>query len=285
MNLGLVQAVHHENQIKGFQSRQARDSRFRDFISSTSLSLNSSNTPAPAKADFNFYPITTATPAANPHRFASTLPIDIGCVALVQKLSLTINTHHRTGSKDLKSAIDALVHVNGINLEEEDALGLGLGLRRSSGSGGGDTDEEASAERKVRAQAKSNRKIEDLEISNRSLLAINSMLESTRNRQAKEIHKENIGDDEDEEEDNNDDEDDDNNGNGPGDADDSFLRLRMLVDDMIETGKKALASTPDDFMKSGKGGAKVLTEEEVKNWRDSSSGGQDDNESKPTSRR
>ncbi|KAJ7610779.1 hypothetical protein FB45DRAFT_1120438 [Roridomyces roridus] len=47
----------------------------------------------------------------------------------------------------------------------------------------------STAERKVRAEAKSVRKIADLEITNRSLLAINTTLEQTRHRQAKELRE------------------------------------------------------------------------------------------------
>ncbi|KAG9011978.1 hypothetical protein FRB90_006884 [Tulasnella sp. 427] len=41
----------------------------------------------------------------------------------------------------------------------------------------------------IQAEARTNRKIEDLEITNRSLLAINTMLEATKARQAKEIRE------------------------------------------------------------------------------------------------
>ncbi|KAG8896491.1 hypothetical protein FRB99_008864 [Tulasnella sp. 403] len=45
------------------------------------------------------------------------------------------------------------------------------------------------AEQDAQAEARSNRKIEDLEITNRSLMAINTMLEATKARQAKEIRE------------------------------------------------------------------------------------------------
>ncbi|OCH86668.1 hypothetical protein OBBRIDRAFT_890344, partial [Obba rivulosa] len=50
-----------------------------------------------------------------------------------------------------------------------------------------DPPEDIDPERKLKAEAKSNRKIADLEITNRSLLAINSSLEATKHKQAREI--------------------------------------------------------------------------------------------------
>ncbi|KAK7058489.1 hypothetical protein VNI00_002123 [Paramarasmius palmivorus] len=330
---------------------------------SSSLSLNSSPVSSPTTHIHNptFYPITTATPAANPHRFATTraspppthhyyqpfsspVPSPNGrddssssfvsrntnpkpkpIVAKVDPTNVPLppqspstsalslssrssisgggswetpnhsprtkttswdtpsTNHHRTPSKDIVSAIDTLVHVNGLNLSV-------------SSDAGTETEPEEDEEAEVRAEAKSNRKIADLEISNRSLLAINSMLESTRNRQAKEIRElrrklresrlilpprtyrtlthsdsedlesESDGDEKEGEEEKGVGE----NGHGEkgkGKEDDTFLRLRMMVDDMIETGKKALASTPKDFGPVGRGGAKVLTEDEVRSWR------------------
>ncbi|KAG7099667.1 hypothetical protein E1B28_001492 [Marasmius oreades] len=325
--------------------------RARASSISSGVSLNSPRTKPPpitsspaAKTNYNFYPITTATPAANPHRFASTRAsppplshqyqpfsspttrddvnvnydnhnhlkhrqsistiVDPTCVPLpphsppasalsfssrssasasrssVSAASQSSAPSHHTqhGSRDLKSGVEALVQINGFE-DDENALGLTHDH----------VDEQESEERKVKDVAKSNRKIEDLEITNRSLLSINSVLESTRNRQAKEIRElrrklresrlilpprtyriiaSNTKDEPDAEDESDDEDEQPINGSD----DSAFMRVRMLINDMVESGKRALASKPEDFMVEGKGGTKVLTAEEVRFWRDSSGG-------------
>ncbi|KAL0581065.1 hypothetical protein V5O48_000958 [Marasmius crinis-equi] len=340
-----------------FPSSKPGTPRVRAPSITSSLSLGSHNStkphnavpPSPPKSDINFYPITTASPAANPHRFATTRASppppshhhyqpfsspsarddshvtytnNVGRVKHRPSISskvdpafvplpphsppnsavsfssrssvsagrssvsadtkgsiLSHNTQH--GSKDFTSTLDALVQINGF---EETANGNALGITHH--------DEHESEEKKERNEAKSNRKIEDLEITNRSLLAINSMLESTRNRQAKEIrelrrklresrlilpprtYRMVASEDKDEvEADDETDEDEENEIEQLDKSDDhAFMRVRMLIDGLVESGKQALASKPEDFMTVGKGGAKVLTEDEVKSWRDSSGG-------------
>ncbi|KAL0068614.1 hypothetical protein AAF712_004330 [Marasmius tenuissimus] len=348
-----------------FPSSKPGTPRIRAPSITSSLSLNSYNPsnshtfapPSPStKSEVIHYPITTATPAANPHRFATTrasppppshhhyqpfsppttrddsnvnynankLPhrpsisarVDPAFVPLPPhsppasalsfssrssvsasrssvsgetKSSSTTSHHTPQGSSDLKSTLDALVQINGF---EENGNALGI----SYDDDPRDESEQESEEKKVKNAAKSNRKIQDLEISNRSLLAINSMLESTRNRQAKEIRdlrrklresrlilpprtyrivssgdKDNI-----EVEDESDDEDE---AELEKSDDQSFMRVRMMIDELVESGKQALASKPEDFMTGRKSGAKVLNEDELKSWRDSAGGsGRDEHE-------
>ena len=131
--------------------------------------------------------------------------------------------------------------------------------------------------------------IADLEISNRSLLAINSSLEATKNRQAREIrelkrklresrlilppptyravkssltHDDTAEDDEEEEE-----EEGDDSEIVEGKADEAYSRVKVMLEGLIDSGRRALESKPEDFIGVGKGGAKVLTAEEVRTWR------------------
>lgn len=138
--------------------------------------------------------------------------------------------------------------------------------------------------------------IADLEITNRSLLAINATLEATKNRQAKEIRElrrklresrlilpppayravksslspEDMADEEDDDDD--EEEDVDSSGILGDKADEAYRRVRSVIDSLLESGRAALESKPEDFVGTGKGGAKVLTAEEVRTWR-----GDDDN--------
>ncbi|EGO05124.1 hypothetical protein SERLA73DRAFT_128875 [Serpula lacrymans var. lacrymans S7.3] len=113
------------------------------------------------------------------------------------------------------------------------------------------------SEHKVKAEAKSNRKIADLEITNRSLLAINASLENTKHRQAKEIRdlRRKLRDsrlslspgtfrvlnsspylsesDHDEE-----DEGTDNGRKGKGDV--LYEKIKMMLEELIVSGEKAL---------------------------------------------
>ena len=120
--------------------------------------------------------------------------------------------------------------------------------------------------------------IADLEITNRSLLAINASLETTKNRQAKEIRDlrrklresrlilppqtyqtvTSASEDEDEEDEDSDVEE---------GADETFQRVRGLIDSLIESGKRALETRPEDFRASL--ATKVLNADELRSWRDS----------------
>ena len=57
-----------------------------------------------------------------------------------------------------------------------------------------------------------------------------------------------------------------------GTEDEVYKRVRIIIDGLIETGKRALESKPEDFLEGGKRGAKVLHAEEVRMWRDSEGG-------------
>ena len=52
-----------------------------------------------------------------------------------------------------------------------------------------------------------------------------------------------------------------------GKADKAYQRVRVMIEGLLESGRRALESKPEDFVGTGKGGAKVLTAEEVRNWR------------------
>ncbi|KAH9064081.1 hypothetical protein EDB87DRAFT_1369257 [Lactarius vividus] len=161
----------------------------------------------------------------------------------------------------------------------------------SRGSLGSPTAYPEDSDRKIRAEAKSNRKIEDLEITNRSLLAINATLEATKHRQANEIRDlrrklresrlmlpprtfraiksslgpEDVADDEDtdDSEDNGDHDDDGGDGN---EHDAAFSRVKGILEDLLESGRRALRAEPKDFGGQSRG-VKVLSAEEVRSWR------------------
>jgi hypothetical protein len=123
----------------------------------------------------------------------------------------------------------------------------------------------------------------DLEITNRSLLAINSSLEAAKHRQAKEIrelrrklresrlvlpppayravsHHDEVGDDEEDEEDTKALE----LAVEGQDGDETYRRVKVMLETLLERGKQALQTTPADFVGNSKGGAKVLSAEEVR---------------------
>jgi len=147
----------------------------------------------------------------------------------------------------------------------------------------------------------------DLEITNRSLLAINASLEKTKARQAQEIRElrrklretrlmlppltyravkssldpSEVGDDEEDvdsddapssEENDQVHSADQGSGTGAGHEKDTtsatYHRIKLIIENLLETGQKALEKTKQDFIDS-RGGAKVLTAEEVESWRDS----------------
>jgi hypothetical protein len=160
-------------------------------------------------------------------------------------------------------------------------------------------------------------KIADLEITNKSLLAINSSLEATKHKQAKEIRelrrklRESIlvlppsayravksslpteetiegGIDEDGEDD-----DDEQQAVVEGKTDETYSRVKSMLEALIESGRKALETRPEDFKIPGEGRTKVLSEEEARTWRGEDSsivdrdetddGATDDDPSRPLS--
>ena len=123
-----------------------------------------------------------------------------------------------------------------------------------------------------------------MEITNRSLLAINSSLETTKHRQAKEIRElrrklresrlilpprafQALKSELDHDDTASENDDDENDEPPEGTEDEVYKRVRVIIDGLIETGKRALESKPEDFLEGGKGGTKVLHAEEVRTWR------------------
>lgn len=144
-----------------------------------------------------------------------------------------------------------------------------------------------------------------MEITNSSLLAINASLEASKHKQAKEIRElrkklretrlvlpprvyremrdthgsdsfyrdEQIDDDEDEEEVEEEAEDGDDEAQfGAEDA--TYMRVRALLDNLMESGRQALESKPEDFEPDMKGTkvTRVLHEVEARTWRDEAAG-------------
>lgn len=122
-------------------------------------------------------------------------------------------------------------------------------------------------------------------------MAINSSLEAAKNRQAKEIRdlrrklRESIlvlppsayhaaksslspeEAEEEEEEDNDDDDEDEAQAAIEGTNDEAYRRVRSILEALIDSGRKALETKPEDFRTSGVGITKVLSEEEARTWR------------------
>lgn len=117
-------------------------------------------------------------------------------------------------------------------------------------------------------------------------MTINSSLEATKHRQAKEIRdlrrklresrlilpprafqavKSSLDHDDTASE--GDDDEDEENDAASGTEDEVYKRVKVIIDGLIETGNNALKSQPEDFVDLSKGGAKVLHAEEVRMWR------------------
>jgi len=73
-------------------------------------------------------------------------------------------------------------------------------------------------------------------------------------------------DDTSDEDENADDEDEDEDG------DQVYKRIQLILEGLLDSGRRALETTTADFSKGAKGVAKVLNAEEVRTWRDSSGG-------------
>ncbi|KAH7930924.1 hypothetical protein BV22DRAFT_1115753 [Leucogyrophana mollusca] len=317
---------------------------------SSSFSVNPS--PAATNSESPFYPITTAAPAANPHRYvpprrapspsyrhyqpfagSDALSASYTRHAVVPKVdpakiplppqsppisALSLSSRSSISRSSLSfsadNAADSKVSVSTVGshpiMDRTDIRDTGYrpeGENQASNiippsrdnihvdnkppsyereSDDGDSD---GSGHKARAKAKSNRKIADLEITNRSLLAINASLETTKHRQAKEIRdlrrklresrlilpprafKAVTSQDKILDEDENDHDEDDDSENGEEWAtDETYRRVNAMVDGLIAAGRRALEKTPDDFKESGS--ARVLNAEELRSWRDSGHG-------------
>ena len=51
-----------------------------------------------------------------------------------------------------------------------------------------------------------------------------------------------------------------------GNGDEMYKRIKLIVDTLLQTGRKALETQVKDFPEGGKGGAKVLSPEELRDW-------------------
>jgi hypothetical protein len=51
-----------------------------------------------------------------------------------------------------------------------------------------------------------------------------------------------------------------------GQDDEVYKRLRLMIEGLVQSGKRALETKPEDFGSGWKGGAKVLSAEEVRSW-------------------
>ncbi|CAA7264780.1 unnamed protein product [Cyclocybe aegerita] len=349
-------------------SSRSINTRARAPSISSSMSLQSRPVTSPPP---QFYPITTATPVANPHRFARASPpakhhayqpfgqnpgvspaasdespsskprvarvANINGVAKVDPASIPLpplspptsavsfssrssvsrssasvsylggatpsDSQPTSTSTNGSSRLSPATQHGGFggsggNLEQlkstlDSLMEYTAGLPSTDESGGDsahdrDTDGEMEqAERKVKAAAKSDRKIADLEITNRSLLAINATLEATKHRQAKEIRelrrklresrlilpppayravKSSLGPAEmaDDEEDGSDASDADEA--EPGVGDEIYQRVKLILDNLLKSGQQALEKQVKDFPEGNKSTTKVLTAEEVRDW-------------------
>ena len=134
--------------------------------------------------------------------------------------------------------------------------------------------------------------IEDLEITNRSLMVINASLEAAKHRQAKEIRElrrkvresrlilppkayrlvtsdtSPDADVDDDDDDDDDDEDDGAGGVGTLDVekikDEGFKRCLTLLETLLDDGRRALAAKPEDFTVTSGSATKVLHAEELR---------------------
>ncbi|KAF8832032.1 hypothetical protein F5879DRAFT_872752 [Lentinula edodes] len=233
------------------------------------------------KVDPAKIPLPTHSPPTSALSFSSRSSVSRSSVSRSESTnsSTSVSTNHVKSPSigfDLRSTLDSLVQISESTPGPRDDLLSPI-----------DDDDIGSEDRKARNEAKVNRKIADLEITNRSLLAINSTLEATKHRQAKEIRELRrklresrlilpphtyravtsndtetlaLPEDDDEEED---EEEEETHGN-----DQTYMRIRIRLDEMIQSAQKALTTKHTDFAEM-KGPTKVLSEQEVRDWRGS----------------
>ncbi|TRM66227.1 hypothetical protein BD626DRAFT_566851 [Schizophyllum amplum] len=307
--------------------------RVHSISSNTSQSTVASQSAASAVAstsraeNASLYPITTSTPAANPHRYGSwsratasdlrhnyqpfSRPHDDSSPALnhnrrisakvdpsqianfnakVDPTTIPLPPHSPPTSALSYSSRSSISRSSLSMRTDSDDSASSASTRHNDNSyrsdHSGEHDSDNSEERQERLEAKSNRKIADLEITNKSLLAINATLEKTKSRQAKEIRDlkrklresrlilpprayravskdDTTNDGDDEENEDEDDEDEDEELVKDADKDEAFQRVRATIEGLINSGKRALISKPEIEQKT----TKVLTEEEVQSWR------------------
>ncbi|KAJ6483911.1 hypothetical protein DFH09DRAFT_1378119 [Mycena vulgaris] len=214
-----------------------------------------------AKVDPATIPLPPHSPPTSAVSFSSRSSLSPSSTSYVTESGTSQLSAPRAGSaadSNMRSGLENLMNFSG--MLPEDAAG---------GDYSDDDLEErpnnlraSTAERKVRAEAKSVRKIADLEITNRSLLAINTSLEQTKHRQAKEIRElrrklresrlilpPRAG------------------GGGGAEKvreehDVMYRRIKVILEGLLESGQRALETTPQDFPEPVKV-AKVLSAYEV----------------------
>ncbi|KAF5388512.1 hypothetical protein D9757_004715 [Collybiopsis confluens] len=230
------------------------------------------------KVDPSTIPLPTHSPPTSALSFSSKSSVSRSSISHGESSNAgtSVSTSHTTNplaTFDIRTTLDSLVHISELNPSPRDEL-----LSPT------DDDAGESEDRKARHEAKVNRKIADLEITNRSLLAINSSLEATKHRQAKEIrdlrrklresrlilpprtYRAVTSDDNNAKVQDDDDDDDDEEEEDNVEEDQTYMRIRLRLDEMIESAKIALATKPGDYT-DVKGSAKVLNEQEVRVWR------------------
>ena len=60
-----------------------------------------------------------------------------------------------------------------------------------------------------------------------------------------------------------------------GTRDEVYKRIKVILEGLLESGKRALEARPEDFLEGVKGVAKVLNAEEVRSWRGLNDGAYD----------
>ncbi|KAH9175501.1 hypothetical protein EDB89DRAFT_372184 [Lactarius sanguifluus] len=300
--------------------------------------VSTPSSPTTSAAPLAIHPITTATSAANPHRYVSRInqtmtrfqslsppgtrdldndlrfrvapKVDPAAIPLppqsppVSTLSFSSQSSQNTQSSCASGSTaptpsshflsTALIsgEQGSPTLSSDSASGEPSYPNPSRRSLGSPTAYPEDSDRKIRAEAKSNRKIEDLEITNRSLLAINATLEATKHRQANEIRDlrrklresrlmlpprtfraiksslspEDVADDEDTDDSEDDDGGDHDDGGDGNEHDAGFSRVKGILEDLLDSGRRALRAEPKDFEGQSRG-VKVLSAEEVRSWR------------------
>ncbi|KAF7799226.1 hypothetical protein EIP86_010458 [Pleurotus ostreatoroseus] len=279
--------------LSPFRPHQPRDDLALNYIKPSPLRVDPAQIPLPPQSP----PSSTVSFSSRSSTSRSSASQDTHASDSSRSTAPTLSTRPANGFKHMRSrsSIDGL----GIQLSP---LSREPSTQETSDDDIEDRIEEDgkpgnNADRKLRDEAKSNRKIADLEISNRSLLTINSSLEATKHRQAKEIRdlrrrlRESIlilppsayhaakssmtedgilKDDEDEDEDDAAAEDEDDLEEAAlleGKTDESYRRVKGLLESLLESGRRALESTPSDFAEPSSRGVKVLSEEEARTWR------------------
>ncbi|KAF9469834.1 hypothetical protein BDZ94DRAFT_33931 [Collybia nuda] len=238
-----------------------------------------------AKVDPTTIPLPATSPPASAVSFSSRSSVSRSSASYVTE---SVDSHdsvptlQRHDDVQLRATLDNLMRYSEMNSREESYSGDSGQDRETDG-------ELNTTERKVKAEAKSIRKIADLEITNRSLLAINASLETAKHKQAKEIRdlrrklresrlilpprayravKSSLDHDDTADEE---DEDDEIN-EEQKDGDEVYRRIKILLEGLLDSGQRALVAKTEDFSEGGKGIAKVLNAEELRSWRDSNGG-------------